>query len=176
MDQTAPRKQWWRIVLGVLLILSALCTVFLLPVTIVVAWQEHAQKGWPLATARVEQCDLQPTSGEEHRLYIRCSLSYAAGAGEYVASVSSRDVPSREVWQYPPNQMQPFVDWVNGHPPGTPILVRYNPGRHGKIVLVTDYPPGGGPQTPTNLKLLAVCAGSFVVLLAIAIIARQQSR
>ena len=53
--------------------------------------------------------------------------------------------------------------------------MRYDPARHTKVVLVETDMPGGGPRTPSNVKLLEVCAGSFLVLLAIARITRPRS-
>ncbi|MGA8678094.1 MAG: hypothetical protein WB621_23000 [Candidatus Acidiferrales bacterium] len=63
---------------------------------------------------------------------------------------------------------------MDEHPQGTPILVRYDPADHTKVVLVANYMPRGGPRTPSNVKLLEVCAGSFLVLLTIARITRPR--
>jgi hypothetical protein len=115
------------------------------------------------------------SSGRREKYYIRCRLSYAVGAEQHAANVYSMNVPSREIWQYPPNQMAPFEEWVSEHPEGTPIVVRYNPAKHAKIVLVVTDMPGAGPRTPSNVKLLEVCGGSFLFLLAIAGITRPRS-
>jgi hypothetical protein len=166
--ETAPKVQLMRRVLGALVVFSALCTIFVLVVTAAQAWQEHAQVGWPEVTARVERCGLEETSSSPRRYYIRCRLSYAVGAEQNVANVYSISVPSPEVWQDPPNQIAPFEEWVDEHPPGTPIVVRCDPANHTKIVLGANYMPSGGPHTPHNVKLLEVCAGSFLVLVTIA--------
>jgi hypothetical protein len=102
-------------------------------------------------------------------------LSYAVGAEKNVTNIYSNNVPSPEVWQYPPNQLAPYAAWADEHPAGTPIAVRYNPADHGKVVLVADYMPLGGPRTASNIKLLAFFAGSFLVLLPIARITRPRS-
>ena len=70
--------------------------------------------------------------------------------------------------------MAPFAEWVDAHSAGTPIPVRYDPADHTKIVLAADYMPRGGPRTPKNLKLLGICAGSFLILLIIARTTRPQ--
>jgi hypothetical protein len=101
-------------------------------------------------------------------------LSYAVGAEQNVAYVYSTNVPSPQVWQYPPNQIAPFEKWVDAHPQGTPIVVRYDPANHKKVVLVATDMPRGGPRTPSNMKLLEFCAGSFLVLLTIARITRPR--
>jgi hypothetical protein len=117
----------------------------------------------------------QASSGERERYYIRCRLIYEVGAEQNTATVYSVNVPSRAVWQYPPNQIAPLEDWVAEHPPGTPIVVHYNPAHHSKAVLVTTDMPRGGPQTPNNVKVLKLFAGSFVILLTIARITRPRS-
>jgi hypothetical protein len=64
-------------------------------------------------------------------------------------------------------------EWVDEHPPGTPIAVHYDPANHKKAALVTTDMPLGGPQTPDNLKLLEVTAGICALLLAIAALTRS---
>jgi hypothetical protein len=175
--ESAPKGQLLRLGLIVLLALSGLCTIFASVVTAAQAWQEHAQARWPEVTAFVDKCGLnQTSSGRREKFYIRCRLSYAVGAQQNVANVYSSNVPSPKIWQYPPNQIGPLEEWVDQHPPGTPIVVRYNPDDHRKVVLVAnDIPPHGGPRTPRNVRLLEVCVGSFLVLLIIARITRPRS-
>ena len=127
-------------------------------------------------TARVDECGLNRTSsGPREKFYIRCRLSYVVGAERNLARISSGYVPSPDVWQYPPNQIAPFEKWVDEHPPGTPVVVRYDPAKHTKVVLVANYMPRGGPRTPSNVKLLEFLAGSFLVLLTIARITQPRS-
>jgi Protein of unknown function (DUF3592) len=167
----------WRGFVGFLALFAGLCTVFALIVTVAEGWQEHAQAQWPETTARVENCYLHETSADrrEH-YYIDCRLSYVVGDHEFVAKVFSRNAPSRSVWQYPPNQIGPLEDWVEAHPPGTPITLQYNPGNPKKAVLAaTTDMPLGGPRTPNNLKLLGIAGVSCVVLLGIGWVARPQS-
>jgi hypothetical protein len=174
---TAPKARvliWLG--LTVLVALSGLCTIFVSVATAAQAWQEQAEARWPEVTARVDGCSLNRTSsGRRQKFYIHCRLSYAVGAEQNVTNVYSSNVPSPEIWQYPPNQIAPFKEWVDEHPQGTPIVVRYDPAKHAKVVLVANYMPRGGPRTPNNVKLLEVCAGSFLVLLTIARITRPQS-
>jgi hypothetical protein len=159
----------WRGIAGLLGVFAALCTIFALVVTVAEGWQDHAQAHWPVTTARVEKCSLHPTStGLRNRYYIICQLSYVVGTDEIVTKLYSRTAPGPEVWQYPPNQIGPLQEWLDNHPLGTPITVRYDPGNPKKAVPVaTDLLPGR-PRTPSNLKLLGIGAISCVVLLAIA--------
>jgi uncharacterized protein DUF3592 len=163
--------------LMVLVVLLALCTIFASVVTAVQAWQERAQARWPEVTARVDRCGLNKSStGQKHGwYYISCRLSYAVGAEQNATNLYSSKVPPPEVQQYPPNQIAPFDEWVDQHPPGTPIIVRYDPADHTKVVLVANYMPRGGPRTPNNVKLLEFLAGSFLVLVTLARITRPQS-
>ena len=174
--ETMPKGQLMRTGLGMLVLLSMLCTIFGSVVTVAEAWQEHAQARWPVVMARVDRCGLDQTStGRRQMYYIHCRLSYAVGAEQNVANVFSSNAPSPEIWQYPPNQLAPLEEWVDEHPPGTPMAVHYDPARHTKAVLVATDMPRGGPRTSTNIKLLEVLAGSFLVLLTIARITRPRS-
>jgi hypothetical protein len=174
--ETPPKPHWMRLILMVMVLFSGLCTIFAAVVTAAIAWTEHAEAQWPQVTARVDQCGLDETpTGEREMYYIRCRLIYEVGAEQNTATVDSVNVPSRAVWQYPPNQIGPLEDWVAEHPAGTPIVVHYDPDHHAKAVLVATDMPRGGPRTPSNVKLLEVCAGSFVILLTIARITRPRS-
>jgi hypothetical protein len=159
-----------------LLALSGLCSIFALVVTAAEAWQEHAQARWPEVTARVDSCGLDQTStGRRDRYHIHCRLSYAVGAEQNATNVYSRNVPSPEVSQYPPNQIVPFAEWVDEHPQGTPVVLRYDPANHTNVVLAANHMPFGGPRTRDNVKLLGAFAGSFLALLTIARITRPRS-
>ena len=158
--ETAPKTQLMRRTLGALVVFSGLCTAFALLVTAAQAWQEHNQERWPEVTAHVDSCGLEPTSSGEKIYHIRCRLSYVVGGEQNVTTVLSM---SR-------NQMGPLEQWIDQHPPGTPIFVRYDPADHPQVVTTDKLV--GGPHTQGNIKVLKVCAGSFVILLAIARITR----
>jgi len=171
-----PKGQLMWLGLAVLVVFSGLCTIFATVVTLAQAWQEHAQARWPEVTTHVDRCGLdQTSSGRRENYYIHCRLSYAVGAEQNVTNVYSVNVPSTIIWQYPPNQIGPFEEWVDEHPPGTPIVMHYDPAHHTKVVLAAADIPLGGPRTPSNIKLLEVFAGSFLVLLTIARITRPRS-
>jgi hypothetical protein len=166
---TVPKRSLIRAGLALLAAFTALCTIFAAIVTAAQAWQEHAQARWPEVTARIDQCGLEQASTRRSQMYhIKCRLKYDVDAQQLRTNVFSSNVPSRAVWQYPPDQIAPLEQWLDEHPAGTPILVHYDPANHRKVVLVSTYlPPLGGPRTPSNLKLLAVCAALFLVLLTI---------
>lgn len=165
---TMPKRSllWTAFIL--LVLLTGLGTIFASVVTAAEAWQEHAQARWPEVTAQVARCRMHRTStGRRNGYYIDCRLSYAVGAEQDVTSIYSRTVPGPDVWQYPPNQMGPFEEWVDAHPPGAPIAVRYDPANHSKVVLVATDMPGAGPRTGSNIKQVEFWGGSFLVLLLI---------
>jgi len=160
--QMARKRRGIQAIFGFLLLFTGLCTILALLVTVVEAWQERIQKQWPEVTAHVDTCGLEKTGGGDEIYHIRCRLSFNAGAGQSVASVYSR---SR-------GQIGPLEQWLAEHPPGTAIDVRYDPANHTRVVS-TDVLVGG-PHTPSNIKLLEVCAASVVILLAIGRITRLQ--
>jgi hypothetical protein len=175
--ETLPKGRLLRAGVMVLVAFLGLCTIFVTVVTVAQAWQEHAEARWPEVTARVDRCSLDRTSSNGGRKFdIRCRLSYAVGAEQNATNIYSINVPAPEVQQYPRNQIAPFEEWVNEHPQGTPIVVRYDPTDHKKIMLAANYMPRGGPRTPNNVKLLEVCAGSFFVLVTIALLTWPRSQ
>jgi hypothetical protein len=92
------------------------------------------------------------------------------------ATIYSGYAPSRDVSQYPPNQIAPLETWIDEHPPGTPIIIRYDPTNHNRVLLTSNYmPPVGGPKTPSNIKLLTVVAASFILGLMIVKFTRPQA-
>jgi hypothetical protein len=173
---TRLRLLMWP-VFSILVVFLGLCTLFVLVVTLAQAWQEHSQSLWPLATGRVEKCALaQSSTGRRQRYRIRCRLSYPVGIEQNAANVYSGYAPSRDVWQYPPNQIAPLETWIDEHPPGTPIVIRYDPNNHNRVLLTSNcMPPVGGPRTPSNIKLLTAVAAAFLVGLIIVRVSRPQA-
>jgi hypothetical protein len=143
-----------------------MCTLFAAVVTVAEAWQERAQSRWPEVTAYIDSCRMDRTStGRRNGYYIDCRLSYFVGDAQQAASIYSRTVPGPDVWQYPRNQIGPLQDWMEAHPPGTPISVRYDPADHAKVVLVATDMPGVGPMRGSNIRQIEFWGGSFLVLL-----------
>lgn len=179
MTNTAAENPttWRRFVFqvsAVLAALAALCTIFASIATIANSWQEHEEAAWPQVAASVINCEIAQTSSRSRRYNIRCRLKFTANSQQVRANVYSIDVPPADALQYPPNQIAPFIDWVNAHPSGTPLAVRYNPVQPSKIVLAGDYMPMGELQTANDIKLTAACAVSFLVLFLIARITRPR--
>ena len=164
--------------LVVLSLFTGLCSIFVLIATLAQGWQEHAQAQWPEASALVQRCGVDIyTHKPKQRYWIDCRIRYLVGGEEIVTVVHSRSTPAprRVISQHPAMQFGLMQEWVDGHSPGTPIAVHYDPADHRKAVVVATDMPLGGPRTPDNLKLLGVAAGSCALLLAIARITRSSS-
>jgi hypothetical protein len=90
---------------------------------------------------------------------------------------ASRPAPEKMIWESHPGQAQEMFDtmqgWVEAHPPGTTIAVRYDPTSHAKAALVTIDMPLGGPRTPENVRTTEGAAALSAALLIIAILARR---
>lgn len=165
-EASATGKLAWlvSITLG---LLFGLCTIFALVTTVAQALQERAQSQWPMVTARVDKCRMLQNSAGPKKFYIRCYFSYAVGAEQNVATVYS-------IYAYP-SANGPFAEWVDEHPQGTPIFLRYNPADHAKVVEIAPLMPGGGPHTPKNIKLLEFFACGFSILAMIALLTRPRA-
>jgi hypothetical protein len=176
--QSPPKGR--RLVLasaGFLGLFTGLCTVFLLVVTAALAWQDRVHTQWPEATAQVQQCGLDLYTPNPKYYRIDCSVSYTVRGEEIVSHVYSRTTPDpqRVIWESQPPQFEKLQEWVDAHPKGTPIAVRYDPASRGRAVLVATDMPLGGSQTPGCLRLLEMAAVSCAILLAIARIMRPRS-
>jgi len=177
----ARRFRLVRSVAAVLGLFAGLCSILALVVTLAEGWQEHAQAQWPDATARVQTCGVDLYTHDSEAYWIDCRISYLVGGldghEEIVTEVHSRTTPAprRVIWQYPAAPIGLMQEWVDEHPPGTPIAVHYDPSNPKKAVLVTTDMPLGGPRTPNNLRLLGFFAGSSALLLAIARMMRPAS-
>jgi hypothetical protein len=155
---------------------AALCTVFALVVTAAESWQDHVHTQWPEASAQVQQCGLDIYTHKPDLYRIDCTVTYTARSQQIVSHVFSRSTPAprRVIWQYPPHQYDSMQQWVDAHPQGAPIAVHYDPANPVEAVLVVTDMPLAEPTTPGNLKLLAVCAASSVLLLTIARLIRPR--
>jgi Protein of unknown function (DUF3592) len=159
-----------------LLLLAAGGTLLTLGVTLAEGWKEHVQQSWPEASAHVDTCRVkQGTFKARRQLYIQCRLVYSTNLEQREMYVYSASYPPPDVAQYPANQGQPFDDWLNAHPPGTPVTVRYDSADPTKSVMASDFMPRGGPHTPNNLRILAACVAGLVVTLLIVRLAGQRA-
>ena len=64
--------------------------------------------------------------------------------------------------------------WVDHHPKGTSIHVRYDSANHAKVVLVDADMPLGDATTPGNLRLLGIFTAISAPILALGLIVRKR--
>src|SRR6266436_4468571 len=70
---------------------AGLCTIFALVATIADAWREHVQQGWPLATATIQHCSLDPYLRKRvNYWHIDCRIGYLANSEETITRIRSR--------------------------------------------------------------------------------------
>lgn len=165
----ANRRQSIHGILVLLGIFAGLCTVFALVATVAQAVEDRSQSQWPQVTASVEKCVMYPRSfGHPGYYYADCRFIYVVAGERIRTELASRYVTTPEIWEYPRRNLYgQFEEWVDQHPPGTAIVLRYNPARPQKAKVVATDTPFGGPHTPDNLKVLkffaASCLGLFVI-------------
>jgi hypothetical protein len=174
--ETPPPPRW----IGILFLLgcfAGLCALFLLLVTAGVAWQEQRQKQWPEATATIQECGLEVVGRRQPSYIIVCRVLYRANGRALVSKVHSLSspIPGNSLWESAGirETFDRMQDWVELHPAGKTMAVRYDPANPAKAVLTETDMPRGGPQTAGNLRLLEGVAGLTAVLLAIAVLARR---
>jgi len=166
---------------AVLGLFAGLCSILALVVTLAEGWQEHAQAQWPETTARGAELlggyVHAPVRGLLDRLPHQLFGWRLGWRREIVTEVHSRTTPAprKVIWQYPAMQIGLMQEWVDAHPPGTPIVAHYDPANQQEGSTGDDRYAAGGPRTPNNLRLLGFFAGSSALLLAIARIMRPSS-
>ncbi|MGA3091154.1 MAG: DUF3592 domain-containing protein [Terriglobales bacterium] len=181
MPSETKRPPRWTGILQLCGCFAALCSLFSLIVTAGVAWQEYSETHWPEATATIRQCYVERASRHSTSNIIDCRIVYPVGNETVMSSVRSGSWPAPEkvIWEFHPGQAQAMSDkmqgWVEAHPQGTTIAVRYNPASHAKAALVTTDMPIGGARTPGNVQTTESAAALSAALLIIAAFARRLS-
>jgi hypothetical protein len=171
----AQARLTWRGLLGLLTFFAILCSLFGLIVTLAEGWREYRQTQWPETTARIRSCSVEESPcADGSRASITCRIGYHVNDEAVAATVRSRSVMASPIWQFLADSIGvgDMQEWVDRHPEGTPISVRYNPTRYGDAALLATDMPLGGPRTPANLKLLAFVVAACVVLLTITRVTR----
>jgi hypothetical protein len=167
---------------GILLLFGcfvALCALFSLIVTAGVAWQENREVHWPEASATIQQCSVERASNRSGSNIIDCRIGYVVDGETLKSRVDSMSWPAPEkvVWEFHPGKAQETFNnmqgWVEAHPPGTTIAVRYDPASHAKAALVTTDMPLGGVRTTRNIQTTVGAAALSAALLIIAIFLRR---
>ena len=135
-------------VFGFFVFFVASCALFLLVVTAGVAWQEYCERHWPQTTATIQRCSLEevaetpPSNLIDSR--IDCQIAYVVGARTVMSRVRSVTAPAPEkvIWEFHSGQAKGILskmqEWVQAHPPGSAIVVHYDPANHARAALVAS--------------------------------------
>jgi len=156
---------------GLLGLFFGLCAIFAAVVSAAEAYREHVQSGWPEATARIQECSVEPyepfrSDGSGKIWHIECRIMYAPDSQEIATRIRSRSAPHGA-------DIAPLDQWVAEHPRLTIIAIRYDPSDHKRAIAAGTDMPYTGPRTPQNLKLLLIFALGCVVFLAFARLIRK---
>jgi hypothetical protein len=151
---------------GFLSLFAALCTIFALGVTVAEGWREHAQSGWPVASASIQRCALDTyvrvRGGiRSTRSRITCDIQYTVNGEDVQARLHSASSSSDK-------DVSRMQHWVSEHRTGKSIEIHYDPSNSKNAVLTETDMPFAGPHTPNNLKLLTFAAVAFVVFYSVA--------
>jgi hypothetical protein len=141
---------------------AGLCTIFALVATSIGAWQEHVKKGWPAATATIQNCSLDPYLRKRVTYWlVACSIGYLANGVETKSKVRSRNITGDA-------EIHAMNLWIAQHGRGSEMEIHYDPGDAKKAVLTSTDMPMAGPQTSNNLRVLLVAFVLCVVMLTTA--------
>ena len=149
--------------MGLFGLFAGLCALFALGVTVLEWRTDHAQQGWPLVSARIDQAEIaeHATAKGATTWSLRYRVRYDADWQERAASLASRSTSNTR-------ELAAMRTWLAQHRRGGRIDVRYDPARPDHAVFASPDVPNAGPRTPGNLTFTAVAALACSVLLAIA--------
>ncbi len=172
-------------VFGFFVFFVALCSLFSLVVTAGVAWQEYCERHWPQATATIQRCSLEEVAETPPSnlidCQIDCQIEYVVGDRTVLSRVRSMTAPALEkvIWEFHSGEAKGILskmqDWVKAHPPGSAIVVHYDPTNHARAALVATDMPNGGPQSPKNVRFTELALVFSAALLMIATLTRRLS-
>lgn len=156
---------------GILLLLGfffVLCASFALVVTFIDVWTVTKYSHWPTAQAVVDEAFVTSEKpfakyGNSPIITLNCRLHFDAGARPIETTLLPASTRGSD-----PERVAIMNDWVNAHPRGSGVAIRYDPERPSRAVL-RDFPAGLIP--PEHPKEDVVIVGGFgaAAVLAIAI-------
>jgi hypothetical protein len=151
--EKSKRSMGYMKVLGYLFILCALVMII---VTMGDAYKEYRNAKWPRVSATItKQTVLHFMNGRHEAWRVESEVRYTVDGQEMTVNVSSGIGNLLEE--------KAMHRWAAQHPPGTSLVVRYDPQHHDTVVPDTAGDmPESGPQAPDDLKGILV----FLVLSA----------
>jgi hypothetical protein len=126
--------------------LFILCALALIIATVVDAYKEYKHAQWPRVSATITKQTVRHLMNGRHEAWrVESEVHYTVEGLEMTANVSSG---IGSFWEE-----RAMRSWAAQHPPGTSLMVRYDPKNHETVVpdTVGDMPKSG-PQVPDDLK------------------------
>ena len=132
-------------------------------IEVVSQWRKEQ---WPSARAAIERCEVKPYIPSFGRravsgYYITCGIRFEAGLAQTVTTdIRSLNAPApeRAIWPDPSPRILGMRAWVDQHPPGTALLIHYDPAHPLEAVLKDTDMPYAGPQLSDDAALLLTFA------------------
>jgi hypothetical protein len=148
--------------IGLLGLFAGLCTILALVATIADVWREHVQQGWPVATATIQHCSVDPYLRKRVTYHhIDCKIGYLANGEQTITRIRSRNtVVDAEI--------HAMNLWIAQHARGAAMEIHYDPADARNAVLTATDMPEAGPRTPNNVRLLLIALVACVVMLTTA--------
>jgi len=141
---------------------AGLCTIFALVATIADAWREHNQQGWPVATATIQHCSLDPYLRKRVTYWhIACGIKYLANGEETITRIRSRNTVVEA-------EIHAMNRWIAQHGSGASMQIQYDSADATNAVLTATDMPEAGPRIPSNVRLLLIALAVCVVMLTTA--------
>ena len=141
--------------------LFALCALAMIFKTALDAFQENLHAKWPRAVAIITQQGVRNFMNGRHEAWrIESEVRYTVEGVERTADVRSGIGNLLEE--------KAMRRWAAQHPPGSSLLVRYDPQHHNTVVPDTaEDMPESGPQVPDDLKAVLLFSILSMTLMTI---------
>jgi hypothetical protein len=98
---------------------------------------------------------------------------------DFARQIVAAPAPEKVIWEFHSGEAKGILnkmqDWVKAHPPGSAIVVHYDPTNHAKAALVATDMPNGGPKSPKNVRFTELALAFSAALLMIATLTRRLS-
>jgi hypothetical protein len=130
------------------------------------AYRESEQAKWPAAVATITESTVLKSYRKGYEWHIETEVRYLVDGKELRSSIHSRVASSGDE--------RDMYRWVSRHPPGTPLLIRYDPGHRDTIVPDTGDMPESGSQVPGDWQMFLIFSALSVTLMAIGHVLRRR--
>lgn len=121
---------------------------------------------WPTTNATIRRCDLRvhtPTirRGDSYAYWVDCDVAYPVGGHDVTSQVSSSSIAAGRdggvytlhdwslVIRYPQQELRA---WMQRHPPGSWLEIRYDPGAPAKATFLGGDPLVDFDKVPGSLQ------------------------